>query len=104
MAHHQANSGYNIRLCGLDQAGQQIEKFAGRHRQGPTLQRNGVDVEGQGGQQFSQEMLLQAVRRAACLHAPEMFSAILAEIQQFSISHEFSDDVCLVGMEASENL
>ena len=29
-------------------------------------------------------------------------TAILEEIQQFSVSHEFSDDVCMVGMEVSE--
>jgi hypothetical protein len=27
---------------------------------------------------------------------------MLGEIQQFSANHEFSDDVCLVGMEVSE--
>jgi hypothetical protein len=27
---------------------------------------------------------------------------MLTEIQQFSGNHEFSDDVCMVGMEASE--
>jgi serine phosphatase RsbU (regulator of sigma subunit) len=36
------------------------------------------------------------------LHGPELFSAALSEIQQFSASHEFSDDVCLVGMEVAE--
>jgi sigma-B regulation protein RsbU (phosphoserine phosphatase) len=60
------------------------------------------EVEGLDGEQFSQELLLQAVRKHASLHGAEMFTAILGEIQQFSVSHEFSDDVCLVGMEVSE--
>jgi PAS domain S-box-containing protein len=60
------------------------------------------EVEGPGEQQFSQDLLLQAVRKHASLHCSELFSAILCEIQQFSASHEFSDDVCLVGMEVSE--
>ncbi len=57
------------------------------------------EVEGRDGEQFTQDLLLQAVRQHASLHGAEMFAAILAEIQQFSLSHEFSDDVCLVGME-----
>lgn len=60
------------------------------------------EVEGAGGEQFSQELLLQAVRKHATLHCGDLFTAILAEIQQFSVNHEFSDDVCLVGMEVSE--
>ncbi len=60
------------------------------------------EVEGQAGEQFSQDLLLEAVRKHATLHGAEMFTAILAEIQQFSTSHQFSDDVCLVGMEVSE--
>jgi sigma-B regulation protein RsbU (phosphoserine phosphatase) len=60
------------------------------------------EVEGVGDQPFSQDLLLEAVRKHATLHCSELFTAILNEIQQFSASHEFSDDVCLVGMEVSE--
>lgn len=60
------------------------------------------EVEGAGDEQFSQELLLQAVSKHAALHGTEMFTAIMGEIQQFSVSHEFSDDVCMVGMEVSE--
>ena len=60
------------------------------------------EVEGAGGEQFSQDLLLQAVRKHAALHGSELFAAMLGEIQQFSANHEFSDDVCLVGMEVSE--
>jgi sigma-B regulation protein RsbU (phosphoserine phosphatase) len=60
------------------------------------------EVEGANGEQFSQDLLLAAVRKHASMHGPELFSAVLSEIQQFSASHEFSDDVCLVGMEVSE--
>jgi PAS domain S-box-containing protein len=60
------------------------------------------EVEGAGDQPFSQELLLEAVRKHAHLHCSELFTAILCEIQQFSSNHEFSDDVCLVGMEVSE--
>jgi PAS domain S-box-containing protein len=61
------------------------------------------EVEGaEVGQPFSQDLLLEAVRKHASLHGSELFTAILSEIQQFSASHEFSDDVCMVGMEVSE--
>jgi sigma-B regulation protein RsbU (phosphoserine phosphatase) len=61
------------------------------------------EVEGVGGEQFSQDLLLEAVRKHGHLHGSELFTAILDEIQQFSANHEFSDDVCLVGMEVSEH-
>jgi sigma-B regulation protein RsbU (phosphoserine phosphatase) len=62
------------------------------------------EVEGAGGQQFSQELLLDAVRQHVSLNGAQLFAAVLEEIQQFSVNHEFSDDVCLVGMEVSERL
>lgn len=60
------------------------------------------EVEGEGRAQFSQDLLAAAVRKNARLHCPDMFAAVLAEIQRFSITHRFSDDVCLFGMEVSE--
>jgi sigma-B regulation protein RsbU (phosphoserine phosphatase) len=60
------------------------------------------EVEGPEEAPFSQDLLLAAVRRHASLHCAELFTAILTEIQQFSSSHEFSDDVCMVGMEVAE--
>ncbi len=60
------------------------------------------EVEGEGHEQFSQDLLLAAVRKNTKLHGSELFTAILDEIRQFSINHEFSDDVCMVGMEVSE--
>lgn len=62
------------------------------------------EVERPDGEQFSQDLLLQAVRQHTALHCPELFSAILAEIQQFSNCTQFSDDVCLVGMEVADTL
>jgi sigma-B regulation protein RsbU (phosphoserine phosphatase) len=62
------------------------------------------EVEGQGGGQYSQELLLEAVRKHAHLHCDALFSELLKEIPAFAEGHEFTDDVCLVGMEASEKL
>ena len=60
------------------------------------------EVEGPGREQFSQELLLEAVRKHAHLHCEELFNELLKEIPDFAEGHEFTDDVCLVGMEASE--
>jgi sigma-B regulation protein RsbU (phosphoserine phosphatase) len=60
------------------------------------------EVEGAGDEPFSQDLLLEAVRKHASLRGSELFASVLCEIQQFSANHEFSDDVCLVGMEVSE--
>jgi serine phosphatase RsbU (regulator of sigma subunit) len=62
------------------------------------------EVEGPGGEQFSQELLLQAVRKHARLHCEELFAELFKEIPDFAEGHQFTDDVCLVGMEASEKL
>ena len=60
------------------------------------------EVEGPGGQQFSQDLLLQAAKKHAGLHCAQLFDSVLAEIRQFSTSQEFADDVCLVGVEVDE--
>ena len=60
------------------------------------------EVEGPDGEPYSQEMLVAAVRKHARLHCEELFNELLKEIPQFAQAHEFTDDVCLVGMEASE--
>jgi serine phosphatase RsbU (regulator of sigma subunit) len=42
------------------------------------------------------------VTKHAGLHCAELFDALLEEIKQFSVSHEFADDVCLLGVEVDE--
>lgn len=60
------------------------------------------EVEGADNREFSQDQLLELVRANAGLHCEELFSELLRKIPDFSADHEFSDDVCLVGMEVSE--
>ena len=60
------------------------------------------EVEGPGGELFSQELLLEAVRKHARLHCEELFNELLQEIPDFAQGRAFTDDVCLVGMETSE--
>jgi sigma-B regulation protein RsbU (phosphoserine phosphatase) len=59
------------------------------------------EVEGAGNEQFSPEQLLEAVRKNCRLHCEDLFGAVLKDVQQFSATHEFTDDVCLVGMEVA---
>jgi sigma-B regulation protein RsbU (phosphoserine phosphatase) len=53
------------------------------------------------GEEFGQVRLLQAVRKRIQIPAEELFVELLAEVQRFSGSQEFEDDVCLVGVEAA---
>jgi sigma-B regulation protein RsbU (phosphoserine phosphatase) len=48
---------------------------------------------------YSQQRLLEAVRQRATMPAPELFNGLLDEIRQFAHQTEFSDDVCLLGMQ-----
>jgi PAS domain S-box-containing protein len=62
------------------------------------------EVEGPDHKEFSQDQLLEVVRRHAHLHCEDLFNELLKEIPEFAEGHEFTDDVCLVGMEASDKL
>lgn len=48
---------------------------------------------------YTQALLIEGVQRRARLSAPRLFDELLQEIQAFSGSSTFSDDVCLVGVE-----
>ncbi len=50
---------------------------------------------------YDEERLMSAVRARLDLSPERLFDEMLAEIQQFSDSGEFEDDVCLVGMEVA---
>ncbi|HEV3410161.1 MAG TPA: SpoIIE family protein phosphatase, partial [Chthoniobacterales bacterium] len=57
------------------------------------------EVEDATGNLFSQELLLETVRRHATAPPQEFFSRVLEEIHQFARRETFDDDVCLVGMQ-----
>jgi len=59
------------------------------------------EVTNEQGEEFGQERLLQAVRKRIQLPAEQLFGQLLADVQGFSGSPEFEDDVCLVGVEAA---
>ncbi|MGZ4961599.1 MAG: PP2C family protein-serine/threonine phosphatase, partial [Limisphaerales bacterium] len=62
------------------------------------------EVEAENGEQFSQQMLFNAVQTHPGLDCGDLFDAILADIRKFSGSSQFADDVCLVGMQVSHKL
>jgi sigma-B regulation protein RsbU (phosphoserine phosphatase) len=59
------------------------------------------EVEGPDEQQFSQDMLLDLVRRNAPLGIKGMIESVLKEIRAFTAQETFSDDICLVGLEVA---
>jgi len=61
-----------------------------------------IEAEGQNREIFSQERLAAVVQKHAALPSREMLSTLLAEIRQFSGQHEFTDDVCLIGVEVKQ--
>ncbi|MGI8967371.1 MAG: PP2C family protein-serine/threonine phosphatase, partial [Limisphaerales bacterium] len=59
------------------------------------------EVEGISDTQYSQEMLFSAVSSHKKLSCPQLLDGVLSEIKEFSVTHKFLDDVCLVGMEVA---
>lgn len=57
------------------------------------------EVHSAGDEIYSQERLAATVARQLHLPAAQLFDSVLHEIREFSATHEFDDDVCLVGME-----
>ncbi len=59
------------------------------------------EVEGPDDSLYTQEMLVDAIRRRAKLPANQLFDEVLAEIKDFAVDRSFMDDVCLVGVEVA---
>ena len=57
------------------------------------------EVEGSGGQLYDYQKLVRAVGDRTVLPAAELCESLIAEVQQFSATREFNDDVCLVAMD-----
>jgi sigma-B regulation protein RsbU (phosphoserine phosphatase) len=54
-----------------------------------------------GGEEFGQSRLLACAAASLPLALPDLLDALLTEVQKFSGSTEFGDDVCLLGMEVA---
>jgi phosphoserine phosphatase RsbU/P len=57
------------------------------------------EVEGSGGQLYDYQKLLKAVDDRTVLPVAELCRSLIAEVQHFSATQSFDDDVCLVAMD-----
>jgi len=57
------------------------------------------EVEGAAGDYFDQPRLIAAVERRLNATSEELIEGLLAETREYSVKHQFGDDVCLVGVE-----
>jgi phosphoserine phosphatase RsbU/P len=57
------------------------------------------EVEGLEGQLYDYPRLLRAVGNRTQLPAAELCNSLIADVQRFSVTQEFNDDVCLVAMD-----
>ena len=62
-----------------------------------------VEAEGQDEDIFSQERLATFVHNHSKLAISDLLAELIAELRQFSGQFEFSDDVCLVGLEVKKS-
>ena len=58
-----------------------------------------IEVQNPKNELYTQQLLLAAVQRRLQLRSPQIFDEMLAEVREFSGDAEFTDDVCLVGMD-----
>ena len=61
-----------------------------------------IEEEGQHGEIFSQERLAETIENLAALPPKELLAKTLDEIRRFSGHPDFSDDVCLLGVEVKQ--
>jgi serine phosphatase RsbU (regulator of sigma subunit) len=57
------------------------------------------EVDGADEKLFGEERLLGAVRRRIHLPAEQLFEELLEEVREYSLTSQFEDDICLLGME-----
>ncbi len=57
------------------------------------------EVQGPNEELYSQERMMMDVQNLLAKSNRELFDELLEAIRAFSVSHEFDDDVCIVGME-----
>jgi phosphoserine phosphatase RsbU/P len=58
-----------------------------------------LEVEGPGGEYFDQQRLIESVRRRIDSPADNMIDGLITETREYSVKHQFGDDVCIVGVE-----
>jgi sigma-B regulation protein RsbU (phosphoserine phosphatase) len=58
-----------------------------------------VEVQDKQGELYTAQLLLSAIQKRLSLPAPQLFDELLDEIRHFASDEQFTDDVCLVGMD-----
>jgi serine phosphatase RsbU (regulator of sigma subunit) len=61
------------------------------------------EVEAPNAQLYSQENLLDAIRKRSALPAQQILEGVLTEVRDFAQRADFDDDVCVIGVEVSGN-
>lgn len=59
------------------------------------------EVHSSAGQMYSQQMLLEGVKKRITLPAGKLFDGLLEEVRQFATERTFEDDVCIVGLDVT---
>jgi sigma-B regulation protein RsbU (phosphoserine phosphatase) len=59
------------------------------------------EVEGANGQYYDQRRLLKSVGERVDLRAEELCKQLVAEVREFAVSKDFSDDVCLIAIDVA---
>ena len=62
-----------------------------------------IEVQDQQGELYTAQLLLSAIQKRLSLPAPQLFDELLHEIRSFASEAQFTDDVCLVGMDFAGN-
>jgi sigma-B regulation protein RsbU (phosphoserine phosphatase) len=57
------------------------------------------EVQGANEELYSQQRLMLDIQNLQHKPAEQLFDELLAAVRAFAVSHEFDDDVCMVGME-----
>ena len=60
------------------------------------------EVTGNDGEQYGEERLMSAIGRRATMPPAALLDDVVAEVRAFAANREFSDDVCLLGVEIGE--
>jgi phosphoserine phosphatase RsbU/P len=61
-----------------------------------------IEAEGQNQEIFSHDRLSAAISKHSELPTKKLLSQLISDLRQFSGQHEFSDDVCIVGVEVKQ--
>jgi sigma-B regulation protein RsbU (phosphoserine phosphatase) len=62
------------------------------------------ELDGPENSLYEMRQLVDAVGRRRAMPTPQLFDDLVAELRRFSITGEFSDDVCLVGLDIARLL